>query len=380
MPDHRVLVIGGGIAGLTAAKSLAVLGARVDLVERRAVLGGHAAQFACKATDRCVKCGACLVTEAVASVVSDPRITVYPLSRVEGLRRTSRRFDFAIERGQATASGGDPWPESRQGSNLPMAACADAVVLAAGFEVFDPQDTAYGHGIYPNVVTNLELERRLRESGGLNRPSDGAAPRRVAFIQCVGSRDAHRGHLWCSQFCCAAALRAALRIKAQRPETEITIFYIDIQSFGRDFESFYRQCRQTLRFVRAIPIEAFEVQSAGIRLSYTESARHSAQEEVFDLVVLSTGMAPAGGLADIAGRLATDQVPTAGGFAAGSPEIGIFAAGAVRGPMGIADSIADARRAAAGVMAFLGLRPGRPLTLPTTADASSGDAVLRPGT
>ena len=375
MPDHRVLVIGAGIAGLTAAKSLSVLGARVDLVERRAVLGGHAAQLACKATDRCVKCGACLIAEAVASVVSDPRIAVHPLSRVAGLRRTPRRFEFSIERNAATAAGGDP--SSAQGPDAPVAAWADAVVLAAGFEAFDPQDAAYGHGIYPNVITNLELERRLRAPGGLDRPSDGAAPRRVAFIQCVGSRDARRGHLWCSQFCCAAALRAAQRIKAQRPETEITVFYIDIQSFGRDFESFYRQCRETLRFVRAIPIEAFEVESAGIRLSYTESARHPAQEEMFDLVVLSTGMVPTGGLADIAARLGPDVAAAAGGFASASPGIGFFAAGAVRGPMGIADSIADARRAAAGATAFLGLQPGGPRSRSTAADASSGDRAVR---
>jgi heterodisulfide reductase subunit A len=377
MPDHRVLVVGAGIAGLTAAKSLAVVGARVDLVERRAVLGGHAAQLACKATDRCVKCGACRVAEAVASVVSDPRIAIHPLSRVAGLRRTPERFEFAIERNAGMAAGGDA--SSGHGFDPPVAAWADAVVLAAGFEVFDPQDAAYGHGIYPNVITNLELERRLRASGGLDRPSDGAAPRRVAFIQCVGSRDARRGHLWCSQFCCAAALRAAQRIKALRPETEITVFYIDIQSFGRDFDSFYRQCRQTLRFVRAIPIEAFEVESAGIRLSYTESARHPAQEEMFDLVVLSAGMVPTGGLAGIAGQLGPDLAATAGGFASAFPEIGFFAAGAVRGPMGIADSIADARRAAAGATAFLGLQPGGPRTPSTAADASSGERVVRQG-
>jgi len=358
MPDHRVLVIGAGIAGLTASRTLALLGARVDLVERQTVIGGHAAQFSCKATERCVKCGACLVTEAAAAAVSDPRVTIHTASRVQEFRRTPQRFEFAITRiedqaldpGRAAGTAHAPTP--------PSAAWADAVVLSAGFEVFDPGDEAYGHGIFPNVVTNLELERRLRRQGRLTRPSDGAAPQRVAFIQCVGSRDAQRGHLWCSQFCCAAALRAGLRIKAINPATEITVFYIDIQSFGRDFDRFHEHSRQSLRFVRAVPIEAFEVENAGIRLGYTEGALKPFVEEVFDLVVLSTGMVPAAGLAAIAKQLGL--APVSGGFAAAAADIGIFAAGTVRGPMGIADSMADARHAAAGVLAFLERRRGQP--------------------
>jgi heterodisulfide reductase subunit A len=377
MPEDRVLVIGAGIAGLTASRTLALLGARVDLVERRAVAGGHAAQFSCKATDRCVKCGACLVTEAVAAVMSDPRITLHTASRVQGLRRTARRFEFAIEpveeqphaHGRTAATGHGPAP--------PVAARADAVVLCAGFGVFDPRDKAYGHGLFPNVLTNLELERRLRGQGRLTRPSDGAAPRRVAFIQCVGSRDAQRGHLWCSQFCCAAALRAGLRIKALAPETELTVFYIDIQSFGRDFERFYAQSRQALRFVRAVPVEAFEVENAGIRLCYTEGALKPAVEEVFDLVVLSTGMVPADGLT--AATEGLGLAPAADGFAASAADIGIFAAGAVRGPMGIADSLADARHAAAGVWDFLDRRRGRAAAPTAAADPAPRDPATPPG-
>ena len=351
MVDHRVLVIGAGIGGLTAARTLALFGVEVDLVERRTAIGGHAAQLACKATDRCVKCGACLVQEALAAVTSHPRITIHAGSRLENFRRGSQGFEFTIDRAEAPGSGGSPH----------AAGAAHAVVLAAGFDVFDPQAKAYGHGTFPNVVTLLELERGLRAQGRLIRPSDGEPPRRVAFIQCVGSRDARIGHLWCSRFCCASALRAARRIKALRPETEITVFYIDIQSFGRDFESFYGRCRQELRLVRAIPGEAFEVEDRGVRLNYTEGPLHPAVEEVFDLVVLSTGMQPPAGLDALAERLGL--APPAGGFASGAAVEGIFTAGAVRGPMGIADSVADARDAAARVLAFLGLNralPGDP--------------------
>lgn len=348
MMNHRVLVIGAGISGLTAARTLALFGIGVDLVERRTALGGHAAELACMATDRCVKCGACLVQEALAAVASDPRITIHAGSRLGDFRRGSQGFEFTIDRAEATGSGGSP----------PVAGAAHAVVLAAGFDVFDPQAKAYGHGIFPNVVTLLELERGLRARGRVLRPSDGAAPRRVAFIQCVGSRDARIGHLWCSRFCCAAALRAARRIKALRPETEITVFYIDIQSFGRDFEPFYGRCRQELRLVRAVPGEAFELGDRGVRLNYTEGPLHPVAEDVFDLVVLSTGLQPPEGLDGLAERLGL--APTDGGFASGAAVEGVFTAGAVRGPMGIADSAADARDAAARVLAFLGRSRGRP--------------------
>jgi heterodisulfide reductase subunit A len=377
MPEPRVLVIGAGIGGLTAAKTLAHFGVRIDLVERRPALGGHAARFACKATDRCVKCGACLVTEAIAAATSDPRIRIHAGSRVEKFRRARQRFEFTIEPSEVAIPGGGRTPDAGRRAAPPVAASADAVVLAAGFDAFDPKDKAYGHGVFPNVVTLLELEHELRRNGALNRPSDGCPPQRIAFIQCVGSRDAKLGHLWCSRFCCGAALRAARRIKALRPQTEITVFYIDIQSFGRDFEEFYRQCRQELRWIRAIPSEACPADGGGIRLTYTEGSQHPLAEAVFDLVVLSTGMVPPAGLGELAARMGWTPADT--GFASRDPGAGIFAAGAVRGPMTIADSMADARDAAARVLAFL----GRPWSLaegpPAPPRRPCGHLIAPPG-
>jgi heterodisulfide reductase subunit A len=168
----------------------------------------------------------------------------------------------------------------------------------------------------------------------------------------VGSRDAKLGHLWCSTFCCGAALRAARKIKAGRPDTDLTVFFIDIQTFGRDFECFYGQCRQEIRFVRAIPGDAFQVDDGGIRLGYIEDGSRRSVEEAFDLVVLSTGMLPPEGLKPAADTLGLPLTPL--GHAASAAGTGVFAAGAVRGPMTIADTIADARHAAGQVLLFLG--------------------------
>jgi heterodisulfide reductase subunit A len=330
----RVLVVGAGIGGLTAAHILADRGVDVDLVEREPSAGGRTARLACKATDRCVRCGACLVSAALAAATGTPRIRLRLSSRVDAVRPNGDGFSYRVVT-----------PTAAEEAN------ADAVLIAAGFEVFDPRDKPYGFGLYPDVVTNLHLETLLRSPGGVVRPSDGTPPGRIAFLQCVGSRDRALGHLWCSAFCCGASVRAAMRIRAARPETEITVFYIDIQSFGLDFESAWGEYRRSLRFVRGIPAEAFREGAAGIRLSWLDLESRQACEERFDLVVLACGMVPTAGLAETAGGLGLGA--ESGGFIAAAGIPGVFAAGAVRGPRTIPETIADARHAAARLLAFL---------------------------
>ena len=341
MTNPKVLVIGGGIGGMTAALVLARFGIEVDIVERNRRLGGHAAAFACKALGACVKCGACLVAETLDAAVTHPRISAHTDSRLEAITGGDR-FVHTIRNTQGTSIRGD----------------ADAVVIAAGFRTFDPSNKPYGYGRFPNMITNLDLERMLRTNAKAIRPSDGEAPKRIAFIQCVGSRDAKLGHLWCSQFCCGAALRAARLIRHRQPQTDITIFFIDIQTFGRDFESFYRQSQSEFRFIRAIPGDAFQLEDSGIRLAYMDDASRQSREEVFDLVVLSTGMVPPEGLAQTADDLGLTLAPS--GYVGAQSRRGVFAAGAVRGPMRIAETIADARHTACQVLAFLGIKGGIP--------------------
>jgi heterodisulfide reductase subunit A len=153
-------------------------------------------------------------------------------------------------------------------------------------------------------------------------------------------------------------LRAARLIRHRQPQTDITIFFIDIQTFGRDFESFYRQSQREFRFIRAIPGEAFQVEDSGIRLSYMDDASRQSRAEIFDLVVLSTGMVPPEGLAQTADDLGLALAPS--GYMSAQAHRGVFAAGAVRGPMRIEETIADARDIACQVLAFLGIKGGSP--------------------
>jgi heterodisulfide reductase subunit A len=331
----RALVVGAGVSGLSAAAVLADHGVTVDLVERRTAAGGHAARLACKATAACVKCGACRVVPLIESASGHPRIRLHLASRTDRLVPSAGGYAYRIVPSQAA----------------PIESEADAVVLAAGFEPFDPCDLPYGRGVCPDVVTNVELEAMLRSPAGVVRPSDGTAPARIAFLQCVGSRNRVQGRPWCSTFCCGASVRAAGRITSANPNADITIFYIDLQSLGRDAESAAAEYRRTLRFVRGVPAEALLDGSDGIRLAWLDRESRRPCEERFDLVVLACGMGPPSGLAEAVAGLGLQ--PT--GFLPDVAVPGVFAAGAVRGPMTIPVALADGRRAAAQALAYLNL-------------------------
>lgn len=339
--DSQVLILGGGIAGLTAALSLSQLNIRSAIVEQSDQLGGFAAQYTCKATNACVKCGACIVSEKIRQVVEDPRIEVFTDSRI-GRVDKSDHFQATVEKISST------------GKPQEIHCKVRAVIIATGFHPFDPQRMHYGYKKFPNVVTNLDLERMLRRRSVPERPSDGRAPDRMAFVQCVGSRDAKLGHLWCSKVCCASALRLARLIKMRRPETEITFFYIDVQTFGKTFQRFYDDVKNEIIMTRAIPGDVYRTPDDRLKVVFYDADAAESREEVFDILVLSVGITPSVKNADMAalfeltkiesGFIATERSGSGGG---------VYTAGTVHGPMSIAESIASADRAALEAAVFL---------------------------
>ncbi|MEW6547104.1 MAG: FAD-dependent oxidoreductase [Bacillota bacterium] len=236
-----------------------------------------------------------------------------------------------------------------------------AVVLAPGFDLIDAATVpAYGHGVYRNVVTGQELERLLSATGPtgghLERPSDGKVPRRVAFIQCAGSRD--DGHApYCSSVCCMYATKQALMIRDHHPQTEITVFYGDLRAVGKGFEKYVLAAEQ--RGVRYLPTMISTVKedpaTGNLVIRYWLEGR--IHQEEFDLVVLATAAAPPTGaeaLARAAG-IALDEY----GFAATDPlapvktsREGVFAVGGFTAPRDIPESVmmASAAGAAAGAL------------------------------
>lgn len=333
MESSNVLVIGGGIAGLTAAHELAKLGIKVELVEKESFLGGHAIQFTCKAVETCAKCGVCMAEEKLNNVICNKNIKIYTNADLNGISKNGR-FNYNIQLNHK-----DP----DHSNHKVYTSSADAVIIATGFTPYDPVKKPYGYKVFKNVITNLDLEKMLRVKGAAFKPSDNTPPSQIAFIQCVGSRDSKLGHLWCSKICCASALRMARVIKTRKPETSVTFFYIDIQGSGYDFDQLYRKAKEDFRMIRAIPGDIYKTENDGLRITYFDNMSKTNVENVYDMVVLSVAMIPGSGTKELSKMLGTVSCETSGVFTAGSAE----------GPLSIAESITHAVKTAWGAAKYI---------------------------
>jgi heterodisulfide reductase subunit A len=402
--ERSVLVIGGGVAGIAAASTLADNDSQVYLVEREASIGGWAASFCCKATDVCTKCSVCVVPEKLSKVAAHPGITILTDSTVAGIRGEIGNFQVEVlqkpqyispERCIACGICAEvcptepkairsPSPEAVPYSYVLDASrclrlkgetcnlCRDtcptnaidfgrepekkevgvgAIIVATGFDVFDAREMGcLGYGRYPNVLTGLDLEKIVNREGCLKLPSNGKQPRNVALIQCIGSRDETHGY--CSQVCCKYAMRFARLIKYQNPNAEVTIFYIDLQTAGKGFARFYEECQETIRFVRGVPVEISETSSGELEVRFENISEGKVARETFDLVALSVGLSPREDSWDVARALGIN-LGESGFFDTKAPlnsnetnVEGIFLAGTCQGPRDIPESFAHGMAAA----------------------------------
>jgi heterodisulfide reductase subunit A2 len=234
-----------------------------------------------------------------------------------------------------------------------------AMVVASGYDVFDPTPIAeYGYGVYPNVITALELERLSNSAGPtvgqLIRPSDHRPPRKIAMVQCVVSRDA-RYHSYCSGFCCMYTLKNAIALKVAQPELEITIFYMDIRTPAKGYEEFHLRAREVgIRFVEGRPALITEdPQTHNLRLRTEDIALGQTLEVEADLVVLATA-AEARADSQQLGETLTITRDTNGFFMEYHPKLrpvdtpieGIFLAGVAQGVKDIPASVSQGSAAA----------------------------------
>ena len=242
-----------------------------------------------------------------------------------------------------------------------------SIILAPGFQPFDPSKlTHYGYGRHPNVMTAMEFERILSASGPtlghLTRPSDGREPKKIAWIQCVGSREENRcDHGYCSSVCCMYAIKEAVIAKEHAgADLDCTIFFMDMRTHGKDFERFYDDARSKhgVRFIRS-RIPAVEIVEGRDELAITYvNEKMTPATESFDLVVLSVGMETPPELMELAHRLDIDL--TTGHFCDSSSfhpvstsREGVFVCGAFAGPKDIPQSVVEASSAAAEAGALL---------------------------
>lgn len=260
-----------------------------------------------------------------------------------------------------------------------------AVLLVPGFEAFDARlKGEYGYGVYDNVVTSLEFERLVSLAGSrvgrLARPSDGREPKKVAFVQCVGSRDNLCGAGYCSSACCMYTAKQVALAKKVSPEVEATVFYMDLRAFGKDFEAYVAgvQGLPGVRYRRAMPSSVHEQRgSRGLRLSYVGEGG-GLEEEDFDLLVLAVGFGPPAGAQEVARGfgVALNEwgFPQSDGYRpAWTGRPGVFVAGAFREPKDIPETVVEAAGAAAEVAAYLQAaeRPGQAIGVPDLSGEES---------
>jgi heterodisulfide reductase subunit A len=260
-----------------------------------------------------------------------------------------------------------------------------AVILAGGFEPFDANlKGAYGHGVLPNVVTSLEYERILSAAGPfqghIQRISDGKSPRKIAWIQCVGSRDSHFGQDYCSSVCCMYATKQAMITKEHEHDVDTAIFSIDVRAQGKGFDRFYERSKSEngVRYVRSMISRVIpNPEDDTMRIAYA-TPDHEIQEETFDMVVLSVGLCPNPSAVKLAKQLGIDVNDD--GFIATDPldivttsRPGIYVCGAAQGPKDIPDSVQQGSSAAARATALLADVRGtlvEPPLLPEERDVS----------
>lgn len=399
--DETVAIIGGGVAGLSAALELADRGLGVTLVDRDDHLGGRAITYGCKATDECSKCNVCLALDVLREVSDHPNIAVSTDSEVRGFAGSAGDFKLTVRRGpqyidrdactgcglcsdRCPVEGAKPLCSSEvfgeqayrfdpnQCPHLEDGSCGicedvcptgaihldaqgaedeievGSVIVATGFRPF-PAETMleYGYGHHPDVITGYEFEGEIARQRTLREYLDGR--HRVAFIQCVGSRDEHHNR-YCSQVCCSYALRMARLIRTEVPETEVTVYFMDLQSFGEDWLAMHRACAEDegIHLVRGKPARV----NLGFPLSvvYEDVREGHRGTNDHDMLVLSVGIEPGEDTVRLSQTFGISC--DADGFLAGGVDgietnvPGLYLAGTCAGPRDIEDSMAHARRAA----------------------------------
>lgn len=342
MVETRVIIAGGGIAGLAVARTLLESGTRCTIVERNLHLGGHVGNWACMATDRCQRCFCCQVDGLIRDVRSSELVEVltgWELSEVVPSDGPGKRVILR---------------ETGSGAEVP--ADASAVVVATGFEPYDPAEKLlWGHGRLGGVYTLAEVDGLLRKDMLADFAGDGSGLD-VAFFQCVGSRDAGSGANYCSEYCCKAALRMALKLIHEDPRIAVTVFYIDLQVAGKYADELMKEAKaKNVRLRQGVPGEITQDSEDRLELIVEDQGRNV--RESFDRVVLSIGQRPREGMSSLARALRVPvndfgyMEPNATWDGSRTAVPGVYVAGTCTGPKDIERTLEHAGQTVQAILA-----------------------------
>jgi len=345
MDSHPILVIGSGPAGLEAARAVAELGDRVVLVERSLQLGGTP------------------IAENYAALTPDMENAESAMGRMIDAVKNDPLIDVRTSTTVTAASGQAPeLAVTLKGPRGEDKITAGAAIICTGFTHFDPgrETQMYGYYEYDDVITLVDAERMLKAHQFV-RPSTGQPPKRVCFIQCVGSRDRQIGNQWCSKVCCGIACKEAIEIRQAVPDCQVFVFYIDMRTYGFWEDQLYWRAQEEYKvnFIRGIVTEVTK-RGDTVVVKGEDTTMGRPVEVPMDVVILSVGMEPSAGTRDMAKIF--DLPLESHGFIAtvGGPlnttatsKPGIFVAGASAGPADLEDSISTAGAAAVKAAGFI---------------------------
>jgi heterodisulfide reductase subunit A-like polyferredoxin len=329
------LVIGGGVAGMQAALDVAEAGFEVTLVERAPELGGHAA--ALQQTFPTLESVSDLIAPLVDQVKGHPLIRAMVDTELIEVGGYLGNFQASV-----------------RNSGEVIEISAGAIIVATGFDVFDARlKPELGYGQYPQVITTWDFENMA--PGPIQVA--GKEPKHVVFIQCVGSRDRTLGNPYCSRICCMVTAKQARLVRERLPHADVSVFYIDVRAFGKGFEEFYDQARESgIIYRRGNPSEIIR-RGERVVVRAEDTLLKELVEVEADLVVLAVGMTPRRDNEALISLLKLARSAD-GFFMEAHPKLrpvdtalaGLFLAGTCQGPKDIAETVAQARAAAAAAM------------------------------
>ncbi len=340
--SDNILVVGAGPAGLSAAHSLASAGVKVTLVEKEEVLGGAPILSGYAKLVPSHEWAKDAIGGMVDRVVNNPNIEIQKGTVVQNFDGTPGNFSYELKNGTKGK--------------------ASACILTTGFTHFDSVNKPeWGFGRFPDVVTTTQVEQMISSGKGVRRPSNGEAPKRVAILLCVGSRDRQIGREWCSKICCSVSANLAMEIREELPDCHVYVYYMDIRTFGLLETKFYWKSQEEFK-VKYIKARIAEVTSNGdqVIVKGEDTLVKRPITIPFDMVVHAVGMDPNVDNMTISSVFGVDREAhgyidrknTYGVMGASSRD-GVFVAGSACGPETIDDSIAQGAAAAMSALGML---------------------------
>jgi len=336
--SKHVVVIGGGVAGLETAGRLSKEGISVSLLEKEENTGGHLSDWYKLFPDRR---DSGEVKKYLDDLSKSENVLLMTGSTVAEFRKNNNHFHIITSKGKEIK--------------------ADAVVVATGFDLFSSsRKEEYGYGIYDNVITSADLERMFRN--GKITMANGAVPKRIGMVHCVGSRDEKVGNLYCSKLCCVTAVKQAIEIREHIKDSKVFCFYMDMRMGGAHYEELYREAQEKwgVSFIRGKVSEASESINHFIVVKVEDTLAGRPLRMEVDLLVLMAGMEMSKGGKSIAelGGLKTGEnrffEVADHHFGSNISNVaGVFYAGACTAPMNITETISHARAAVSEVTEYL---------------------------